>query len=227
MLYITQKILGDLLYDAAIRKPYLRGFVVPVSRSRTVYGRNRYSCFCGSSVFFKAGKQVATKAYVKKALQQEDVGTEVIAISTNYSCGSLVDYRLGKNIDKGNDSGDRKGSNIYLKSFRVFGTFRWNIASTGNPSGCHARLLIVHDKTPLLSEVEAMFTTISDANAPVSFINIPDTEASTEPINIVRPINKNRYTVLHEVVYEMGDLGTNGSGGPPSLKIFDETFKIN
>lgn len=227
MPYLSQKILSELLYDVSIRKPYLRGSIVPTKRPTISYGRTRYTRFRGSRVGAKAGKEVATKAYVKKALQAEDVGTEVTAISTSYSCGSLIDYRIGKNIDKGNDSGDRKGMNIFIKTFRIFGSFKWDIASTGNPSGCHARILIVHDKTPLRAPGEAFFSTISDANAPVNFVNVPNAGATTEPINIVRPINTNRYTVLHERVYELGDKATNGYGVTPNLKLFDEKFKID
>jgi len=227
MPYLSQKILGDLLYDQVVRKPYLRGSIVPASnRPRMTYGRTRYSRFRGANVGSKNSKQLATKGYVKKALEREDVGIEVTAVSGSYSLGNLVDYRLGKNIDKGTDSGDRKGKDIYLKALRMFGTFRYVNAATGTPTGCYARLVVVVDKQPLRLPEEAMFATISDSNQPVDYVNLPTTPATLEPINIVRPLNPSRYTVLHEVIYKMGDPAVNGMG-TSNLKVFDETFKIN
>lgn len=228
MPYVSQKILGDLMYEQMVRKPYLRGSIVPVrsKRNRITYGNTRYSRFRGSTVPSKASKEVATKGYVKKALEREDVGIEVTAVSGAYSPGSLVDYRLGKNIDKGTDSGDRKGKNIYLKNLRMFGTFTYNNASAGTPTGCFARLIIVVDRQPLRLPEEAMFSTISDSNTPVDYVNLPTTPATLAPINIVRPLNPSRYTVLHEVVYRMCDPAVNGNG-QSNIKVFDETFKIN
>lgn len=226
MPYVTQKLLGDLLYDQVVRKPYLRGSIVPTRRPYMSYGRTRSTRFRGSVVPSKKGKEVATKAYVKKAIQSEDIGTEVTAINTTYGTGQLIDYRIGKNIDKGTDSGDRKGKNIFLKKFRIFGSMSYSgIGAT--PSNCHARILIVHDKTPLRLPTEAFFSTISDSNTPVDFVEDPNPNPTVTPINIVRPLNPDRYTVLYDLHYVLGDKGTNGEGLNPAVKVFDEVFTLN
>jgi len=176
---------------------------------RTSTFRGRY---CG-----KDCSKVATRGYVKKALEKNNIGKEVTTNNGNQAAGTLVDYRLCKNIDKGDDSGDRTRGTIQLLGFRVFGS----LYQTGVTSSVSMRFLLVQDKTPGRLIREALFSTISDARTPVDFVD----GTTLAPINVVRPINTDRFTVLHDWVERMTpDSSTEGLG---RLKTFNRFFKLN
>lgn len=167
-------------------------------KSASVKRGARYATkFKGASISGKS-TDLATKAYVKKAIETHTVGCEVTKNATSYQTGHLYEYSLGKNIDKGNDSGDRQKNVITLLGFRFFGSMRNASPVSHPPITC--RFVIAIDKTPARLVREAVFTTISDSAHPVDFVD----GTTSAIINRVRPINKDRYTVLYDWCEQVG-----------------------
>lgn len=180
--------------------------------------------FRGSSCG-KDCKKVATRGYVKQALLNKNVGKEVTANSGTLTCGTLVDYRMCKNIDKGVDEGDRQRSTITFLGFRFFGSLTLNQTAL---TPVRVRFILVQDKTPQKPIREGFFSTISDARTPVDFVD----GTTTAPINAVRPINPDRFVVKHDWVERLGgpDPTTNVNGNEPNYGrsvVFNRYFKIN
>lgn len=231
MVTYTQKVLGDLLYEYAKSKvyeyknpkgKYYKSSNKAGGQSKPYRVNERSSAwtkgFRGSNCGADCSK-LATRGYVKNALQIQNIGKEVTANSANILCGSLVDYRLGKNIDKGTDSGDRQRGTITLIGFRFFGSLTLN--STG-PSPTRFRFLIVRDKTPGRPIREALFSTITDSRQPVDFV----TGTTTQPINAVRPINPDRFVVMHDWVERLSLDNAQEPNYGRSI-VFNRYFKIN
>lgn len=169
----------------------------------------------------KCGKdcnKLATRGYVKQALEKVNLGKEVTADSTGLTCGALVDYRLCKNIDKGVDAGDRQRGSVTLRGFRMFGTLTASATSTYPIS---VRFILLQDKTPNRPIREAFFSTISDSRIPVNFVD----GTTVAPINLVRPLNSDRFVVKEDWVERVSN--KIDLSGADHMVTFNRLFKFD
>lgn len=166
----------------------------------------------------KADKQLATRGWVKKTLALDHVGKEVTANVAGATAGSLVFFRLGKNIDKGNDQADRKGSVINMLGLRFFGSVQISIPVS---SPIRFRYILAQDKTPGRTITEAFFSSTADSRDPIDF----PTGATFGTINAIRPINTDRWIVKADWIERLGaGLQTPNYG---SSIVFNRYFPIN
>lgn len=163
---------------------------------------------------------VATRGWVKKTLALDNVRKEVTTNTTSLtSAAPPVFFRLGKNVDKGIDQGDRLSSKTHLLGFRLFGS----LTKFGPVPPLRVRFLIMQDKTPMRTTTEAFYSTVGDSREPVDF---PLTPTSMDSINAIRPINTDRWIVLKDWVEFLNPDGSVGSGHPCTL-LFNRYFKMN
>lgn len=164
---------------------YLRGR----RRTRTTRISLRDKRFRGKSFKKGTGNRLATRAYVRKALDVKNVGVENTTAVGQYSVGTqLVEYRIGKNIGIGTDQGDRVKSQIKLLGIRWDMWLKNN--GTANNRGTILRMIIVHDKTPTRPNVENFFVSTNDGRVPVDWGTASDIRKTAWPIN------KDRFVVL-------------------------------
>lgn len=169
----------------------------------------------------KDAKTIATRGWVKQTLALDNVRKEVTANATTVTSGAPpVFFRMGKNIDKGTDQGDRLTSQIFMLGFRVFGSYK----NVGPQPSSRLRCLILQDKTPMRTLTEAFFSTNGDSREPVDF---PLSPTSMDPVNALRPINTDRWIVKADWVEHLTPDKASTNPNLPTCLLFNRYFKIN
>lgn len=177
----TGEFLGERMIKYARKKKFLRRKWLPRRQlRRRLNARKR--------------QRVATHGYVEKRIER-NLNRGVLTYYTNYtamSVGTIAYHQLGAGITKGDDVGQRTGSQITLRGIRWYMHMK-NENATINKNGWW-RILILHNKRPTELFTEKMFAARpvsgTSENAPRDFLT------TGYRGNIWDPINRTKYRVL-------------------------------
>lgn len=146
------------------------------------------------------------KKYVKNAiLRQEETRVAYSEISGTRVGGSFIKHRVGKSIAQGANLGQRTGADIYMTYIKIQTNTRLENTDTAtNPfTGTgKIRLLLVEDKEPDVADTSdtiasRLFESEGDTNSPVAH------PTTGNYLQIIKRINRMRYTVHHDSVIEL------------------------
>lgn len=129
------------------------------------------------------------------SVPESRLGRDASFASSIRQPGTLYFYRIGSQIGKGTNVGNRVGDTIRLLgyNFRIHGFNNNTLKSNHGKIRC----IIVQDRFPTKLNAQDFFMSETENNTPVDFGTGPDS------FRLLRPMNNNRFKVFYDKTFDM------------------------
>lgn len=193
--------------------------------SKRTYKRKSYAKKSSRKSMSRLVKQVIERTAETKTIQRYNLGQNLVPSNAAGFVANIIEIGPGSTmlISQGTGQGQRVGNRIETVSHTFQGTIcplPWNTTTNPNPVPTHVKMWIFYDKTDPTAVPNPIGNAFfQDGSGVVGFAN--------DLTDHWRPVNTDRYRVLHERLFKVGFAAYTGTATGTTNQLNNQAFTNN